>query len=178
MCQLEVTQFTNGMSMEKSWKTIVHTDDVTELGMYRRYVMCAGESQWWRRHHQGMGLKNESCRSHHQEKYHMRNCPQAEIVLLYTRRLSQCNQSEMLTVVTIYIFFFTVRRFYQGDSSRWCTAGVVCEFEFPSCHCKYAVHFPHYHLRNLTYIKIIDTTQGMPQRRSLSLMQLLILLLW
>ena len=34
--------------------------------------------------------------------------------------------------------------FKQGDSSRWCTAGVVCEFEFPSRYYKYAVPFPHY----------------------------------
>ena len=39
MCQLEATQFTNGTSMEKYWKTVVHTD-VTELGGHSECIDC------------------------------------------------------------------------------------------------------------------------------------------
>ena len=80
----------------------------------------------------------------------------------------------MLTVMISTHFF--CRKVYQGDSSKLCIAGVVCEFEFPSRYCKYAVLFPHHHLRSLTYTQTIDTTRGMPQGGCLSLMQLLVAL--
>ena len=67
--------------------------------------------------------------------------------------------------------FFCHKKVYQGDRSRWCIAGVVCEFESPSRYCKYAVPFPHYHLRSLTYTETMDTTRRMPQGGSPSLMQ-------
>ena len=39
VCQLEITQFTSGMCMEKYWQTIVHTD-VAELGDHSERIDC------------------------------------------------------------------------------------------------------------------------------------------
>ena len=65
--------------------------------------------------------------------------PSSDCIALYStviamQPIRNCKRDDL------YTFLYAVRRFYQGDSSRWwITAGVACEFEFPSRYSKYAV---------------------------------------
>ena len=53
------------MSMEKSWKTIVHTNvaELGSLGMYGLYAKKGGVQveDGGEDYHQGMGINNDSC---------------------------------------------------------------------------------------------------------------------
>ncbi len=47
VCQLETTQFTNGMSMDDYWKTVVRTD-VAELGGHSECIDCILDKAAWK----------------------------------------------------------------------------------------------------------------------------------
>ena len=145
VCQLEITQFASGMCMDKYWQAIVHTD-VAKLGGHSECIDCM--------------LKKELC-SPCRWKAMVEETTAKEWVysVIAAEAITERGVTEKLppsrecaalysVVVTmqpirnakcddLYAFLFAVRKFYQGDRSRQCTGGVVCEFKFPSRYCKY-----------------------------------------
>ena len=145
---MEITQFTSGMCMEKYWQTIVHTD-VAELGGHSECIDCMLKKELcspcrWKAMVEETTAKEWvysviaaeaiTKRGVTQELLPSRDCYgtalYSTVDTMQPIRNTKCDD--------LYAFLFAVRRFHQGDRSRWCT-GVVYEFKFPSRYCKYAV---------------------------------------
>ena len=148
VCLLEATQFIHGMNMDEYWRTIVRTD-VGDLGCHSECFDCI--------------LDNELCSpcrwkeivetTTAKEWVYAVIAAEAITEIGITEELPPSNDCTALysTVIAmqsirnfkrddLYTFLYAVRRFYQGDSSRWwITAGVACKFEFPSRYSEYAV---------------------------------------
>ena len=147
VCLLEATQFIQGIDMDDYWRTIVRTD-VQDLGCHSECFNCI--------------LDNELC-SPCRWKAIVESTAAKEWVyaVIAAEAITEIGIMEKLppsrnctplysTVVAIqpirnfkrddlYAFLYAVRRFYQGDSRWYTTAGVECEFEFPSRYREYAV---------------------------------------
>jgi hypothetical protein len=153
VCLLETTQFTNGMIMDDYWKTVVSTD-VAELGSHSECMDCILDKASWSPKKLCSPCRWETMVDATTIKEWVYSVLAAEAITkigimeeLPPRRGCTALYSTVVPMQPIrnhqrhdlYTFLFAVRRFYQGDKDRWCTGGVVCEFEFPSRHCKYEV---------------------------------------
>ena len=91
VCQLEITQFTSGMCMEKYWQTIVHIAHRCRraggsLGVHRLYAKEGAvqpmqvEGNGGGDYCQGVGVFSDSSRSHHRERSHTGTAPKQRLL--------------------------------------------------------------------------------------------------
>ena len=147
VCMLETTQFTEGMNMDKYWRTIVRTD-ATDLGCHRECMDCVLESELcgpcrWKAIVETTTAKEwvyaviaaEAITEIGimEELPPSRDCTALYSTVVTMQPIRNCKRDDL------YTFLFAVRRFHLGDKSSRSTAGMVCEFQFPSRYSEYTV---------------------------------------
>ena len=146
VCLLEVTQFTKGMNMADYWSAIIHID-VEELGRHSECLDCRLENKLcspcrWKTIIESTSAKEwvyaviaaEAITNIGiMERLSPNNSFKASYsTVLAMTQLRNCKRDDL------YTFLYATRKFYESDSSIWCTAEIACRFEFPQRYKKYA----------------------------------------